>query len=472
MNIDDLVKLLEVHDTALAIDPSAESMILSKSLSPSTPNAMSGCHARYAVEKLSNHLDEVTTSPLAPSELGKSAHSILEELMQTDNRTPSAIEGILSQLIADGKVSFPTDDALFEEWETKVLTMANGIFDIENPSLIDVVGTETQISTELWGVPILGYIDRIERSPIDGTLTVVDYKTGKVPREFTDFNNQLTIYAEAIRKLYGEPVNQAHDLFLSFKKVHSLPITKQQVTITGRAAREAWQSVTKLRETMEFPYQVSALCGWCPFVTQCPAGQAAGYGPRVESAELLAGVDIPKSDIGLNHNGFEPLDIQEDKTMAMTKKSETIRYTEGKKWEPLLPNGNLNLGSYEADNANRIAGLAWRIADTHCTEQVKNTELVALGRLLTHIIGTAARESVNASNPIPLGASLWTTSYYTLIAWMKDNPIDFNDLEGWSDRAIRSTKRILQFTHKVLADSYEDVEFQLDVDMFGADRWV
>jgi putative RecB family exonuclease len=471
MNIDDLVKLLEVHDTALEIDPSAESMILSKSLSPSTLNAMNGCHARYAVEKLSNRLDEVTTSPLSPSELGKSAHSVLEELMQTDQRTPSAIEGILSQLIADGKVTFPTDDALFEEWETKVLKMANGIFDIENPSLIDVVGTETQISTELWGVPILGYIDRIERS-FDGTLTVVDYKTGKVPREFTDFNNQLTIYAEAIRQLYGEPVQKAYDFFLSFKKTHLLEVTSQQVAITGRAAREAWHEVTKLRETMVFPYQTSALCGWCPFVTQCPAGQAAGYGPRVESAELLAGVDMHKSDNGLNHDESEPLSIQEDMTMTMTKNNEPVRYTEGKKWEPLLSNGKHNLGSYEADNANRVAGLAWRIADTHCTDRVSNAELVALSRVLTHIVGTAAKEAVNASNPISLGASLWTTSYYTFTSWMKDNPIDFNDLEAWSDRAIKSVKRILQFTHKVLADSYEDVDFQIDPDMFGAERWV
>jgi len=469
MNIDSMIKLIEVHDTAIEIDPSAEPMILSKSLSPSTMNAMSDCHARYAVEKLASRLDGAVVSSLSPSELGKSAHSVLEVMMQTDDRTSSAIESILSRLIADGKVTFPTEEADFEEWESKVLKMANGIFDIEDPEAVNVVGTETQISTELWGVPILGYIDRIDRTP-SGSLAIVDYKTGKLPRSFTDFNNQLTIYAEAISKLYDEPVQDASDYFLSFKKTHSIKISKKQATITGRAAKEAWQTVTKLRESMTFSYQTSALCGWCAMVTKCPAAQAAGYGPRVEAAELLADIDLPNLDQNLNLSQSVPLNMQEETNMT-TKNTEPTRYAEGKKWEPLLPNGSLNLGSYEADNANRVAELAWRIADARCEGQAKNSELVALSRIFTHIVGTAAQDAANASNPIPLGTSLWTTSFYTFSRWMNANPIDFDDLEGWVERGIKGVKRVLQFTYRVLEDSYEDIDFVIDPDVFGVERW-
>jgi RecB family exonuclease len=458
--LNDITKLIEVRPDAVVVDESASPSILSKALLPSTLNAMNECHARYAVDKLLSHFVTASAPATTPQKIGQSVHSVLEKLMLSTTRSTGKIEWILSRLIASGDIEYPTDDAEFEAWSLTVLNLANNLFQIEDPTTVEVVGVEKRVQLEMWGVPINGFVDRIDR--VEDGLRIVDYKTGKVPRSYEDFERQLVIYAEAVRELYQEPVVGASDYFLAKGVTHSVAISPARVSLTRRAVKEAWTTVESLRASMRFEYKTSPLCGWCPLVTQCPAAKAQGFEARTPEAEILSGLDLQE----FNSQTTQPLYNQEE-----TTDMESTRYSEDKKWVPLLADGSVNLGSYEADNANRVAALAMWVATARCDGSPKNSELLNLSRLFTYVIGEAARQAVNASNPIGMGTSLWTTAFYTFNTWHTTNPVDFRDPQGWSDEAIEATKRVIQLTRRILIDSYEDTDFDVEAVEFGENRW-
>jgi RecB family exonuclease len=467
-NISDVQKIITVEPDQLVIDPSVSSAVFSKALSPSTLNAMNGCHARYAIGKALGTLGTIPVPPSAPQKIGQSVHSILEKLMLSDDRSPAQMERIFSDLLASDGIEHPpmTDEAEFDEWSKTVLKLANALYAIEDPATVDVLGVESRIQLDLWDVPINGFVDRIDR--VDGGLRIVDYKTGKVPRSHDDFDRQLVIYAEAISALYGEPVVEACDYFLINGTVHSVALSKARVSITRRAAREVWKTIGELRATMRFDYQPDALCGWCPLVTQCPAAKANGYVARTPEAEVLEGIE-------LNSANCEPIDNTssdtKEKENPMQDDTKPTAYGEDKKWVPIRSNGEINLGSYAADNANRIASLAIRVATNSCQGTPRNAELLDLARLFKYIIDRAAKEAVNASNEISMDTSLWTMTYYTFNTWLTTHSVNFDNVEEWAYQAISEVSKAIRLTKRVLIDSYEDIDFDPADVVFREDRW-
>jgi len=127
-------------------------------------------------------------------------------------------------------------------------------------------------------------------------------------------------------------------------------------------------------------------------------------------------------------------------------------YREAKKWEPLLPNGEPNLGSYEAENANRIASWAWRIAEENQTG-MSNPELLEIARTLTFVVSKAASDSAKA--PVGIGTALWSQAFWTLKSVSEEIPVDISDLEGWAITATKAVYRLIGLSRKILSENLE-----------------
>src|SRR5699024_10785939 len=56
--------------------------------------------------------------------------------------------------------------------------LADGVFDLEDPDLVDVDRVEEKIEAKIMGIPVTGTVDRTHFND-DGERVVVDYKTGK-----------------------------------------------------------------------------------------------------------------------------------------------------------------------------------------------------------------------------------------------------------------------------------------------------
>jgi hypothetical protein len=136
----------------------------------------------------------------------------------------------------------------------------------------------------------------------------------------------------------------------------------------------------------------------------------------------------------------------------MATKTGKAFYREAKKWEQTLPDGSPNPGSYEAENANRLATWAWRIAEDE-RDGATNPELLEISRMLNYIVTKAASDFAGA--PVGMGTALWSQAFWTLKPITEKYPVDFTDLETWTITVTKATYRLLALSKKILTETLD-----------------
>lgn len=170
----------------VAANPAVIEQLRRKALSASTAQAMDGCVARWAGERLLPRGED----PFSGAFQGSVVHDFFEKLyaLLPPMRTRERVEAMLS-IAADKQ--WPVDPqappevitavlANRAQWVAEVRFAYEGIFTIEDPKKIRVLALEMKIEDiELDGVPVVGYIDRtseVESSTDDIGMSIDDYK--------------------------------------------------------------------------------------------------------------------------------------------------------------------------------------------------------------------------------------------------------------------------------------------------------
>lgn len=153
---------------------------------------------------------------------------------------------------------------------------------IDQVRAVAVEGVERNVSVELTGlaerdpelkVTLRGIIDRLDREA-DGSLTVVDYKTGKAPNpRFAEGKMpQLYLYAAMVKAMTGELPARAKLYFLGAgATVVRAEITPEKNNAQRRRANDTWRAVVDAYEATRegrsdaFAAKPSKLCDWCYF---------------------------------------------------------------------------------------------------------------------------------------------------------------------------------------------------------------
>ena len=148
------------------------------------------------------------------------------------------------------------------------------------------LGVERTVSAPTATLVLSGRVDRIDERP-DGSVVVVDYKTGRRPpgRRRARARLALAVYAVAAARTLRRPcaVVELHHLptrhgrrreprpgSLARKVAEAESIARE-----ARAADEAYAAGRHRREAA-FPARPSSLCSWCDFRGVCAEGRAAG----------------------------------------------------------------------------------------------------------------------------------------------------------------------------------------------------
>lgn len=265
-------------------------------LSPSSASTFDGCPRRWKHK----YIDRLPDPSGQAAVVGSFVHEVLEHLcaLPPDQRTPEQAKVLARELwpAVEANPDFialdlAEDDARAFRWQSWLAVA--GLWQLEDPSLIEVVATEQKVVTELAGVPFLGIIDRIER--LNGRLVISDYKSGSLPgpRFRDDKMQQVLLYAGAVESIEGEQPERARLLYLG-QRTLEVTVTSTKIEEAGAALAETWSGLQSACAADQFEAKPGVLCGWCPFADVCPEGraelarrQAAGTLPAHAPARAL-----------------------------------------------------------------------------------------------------------------------------------------------------------------------------------------
>jgi ATP-dependent helicase/nuclease subunit B len=225
-------------------------------------------YAFYAKRMLRlGSLDPVDADPTAAWR-GTAVHAVLEAWMREDDCDPSRLRGRAEALLDDPGVH-PMLRAL---WQPRLLEaidfigarMAEGLAQGRRPALAEVEGRASLSSVEL-----CGRVDRLDRCA-DGTLAIVDYKTGQPPKKkavAAGFALQMGLLG-AIAARGGFPDVQGEPAFLEY---WSLARNKGESGFVVDAAKRAGMAASEFVADSERLFAESAakwLTGEEPFTAK------------------------------------------------------------------------------------------------------------------------------------------------------------------------------------------------------------
>jgi len=236
------------------------------------------------------YVDKVPDKPRSFFSFGKSVHSGLEFLFDRLKTVPPTLEQTLENFRAtwlrDGYET-PAQEKWFYQEGERIL---KGYYVKHSRDFDKVREVELKFTISVEGVPVTGFIDRIDNTT-NGGLGIVDYKTGKAFDKSRVRNDpQLTLYQLACETLIGKPVETVtlyhlNSLTALTVPAHSPKMKDDLKTTVLEAARGI--SDQKFEATPD----ERGVCKYCDYAQICPAlnalPRAATTSPASDKAAAL-----------------------------------------------------------------------------------------------------------------------------------------------------------------------------------------
>jgi putative RecB family exonuclease len=220
--------------------------------------------------------------PWAHTSLGTSVHTALASWWRLPPRERTPERG--AALVRQGWVREGyRDDVQSGEVRERAAAWVRGYLADVDPRT-EPLGVERTVSAPTAALVLSGRVDRIDERP-DGSVVVVDYKTGRRPPADDDARGSLAlgVYAVAAARTLRRPC--------AVVELHHLPsgtvaaashgpqgldrkvAEAESIAREARAADEAYAQ-GDTGET-RFPARGSSMCSWCDFRSVCAEGRAA-----------------------------------------------------------------------------------------------------------------------------------------------------------------------------------------------------
>jgi putative RecB family exonuclease len=249
---------------------------LPQSLSPSRLSDFQTCPRRYqyaSIERIPQPASYATAK-------GRFAHYVFEQLFKLEpaDRT---IENA-REFIAPAVLEILTDDVradigMDDEMLAKLVAETEGIlvtyFRMEDPTSISSEGVELRLGATVNGAPLFGILDRLDRDA-DGTLAIVDYKTGGLPNRNYDSKTfaNAELYAALCEASLGEKPKKIRLMYVAKGETIERDVTDIVVKARSNSASNAWGRITQYYDDGDFPATPSInACRFCSYKDLCRA---------------------------------------------------------------------------------------------------------------------------------------------------------------------------------------------------------
>jgi RecB family exonuclease len=159
-----------------------------------------------------------------------------------------------------------------ERGKAMILRYADEVAPDLEPVLI-----EKLVTADYGDVAVGGRVDRVDALP-DGSLKVVDYKTGRYPKSPSRLKEEdlaAAVYARATSANFaGMPVTSVELHYLDGGETLEFVVDEAWQAHKDLAVVSAAHAAREAELAGAFPPQPSVLCRWCDFRARCPEGQA------------------------------------------------------------------------------------------------------------------------------------------------------------------------------------------------------
>jgi putative RecB family exonuclease len=253
---------------------------LPRSLSPSRLSDFQTCPRRYqytSIERLPQPASYATAK-------GRFAHFVFEQLFNLlpNERTierarefvPAAVEAVLTE---DVRRDIALDDAMMSRLLRETEAIITTYFSMEDPTTVTSEGVELRLGATVDGAPLFGILDRLDRDA-DGSLTIVDYKTGGLPNR--NFDSQTfanaELYAALCEAELGEKPAKIRLMYVAQGQSIERNVSEVVIKARSHSAASAWEKINRFYVDGEFPATPSVrACRFCSFKDLCRANGVA-----------------------------------------------------------------------------------------------------------------------------------------------------------------------------------------------------
>ena len=169
---------------------------------------------------------------------------------------------------------FGADKELEASWGKHALNILHRYLLIADLTAVPFTAEQFHEAALKSGIVVAGKIDRIDRMD-DGSLKIMDYKTGKPPPRGDDESIaaedlQLSTYAIVVRKKYRVPIARCSLIFVAHDQ--ELGFTPTDEFLAGKAAIIE-EIVREIEAETEFAPRENPFCPWCEYREICPVGK-------------------------------------------------------------------------------------------------------------------------------------------------------------------------------------------------------
>jgi putative RecB family exonuclease len=247
---------------------------LPASLSPSRLSDFQTCPRRYqhaSIERLPQPASYATAK-------GRFVHYVLEQLFglaaseRTIERARTYVEPAVEAILTD---EVRTDIGLDESTLAKLLSETEAIlvryFAMEDPTSVTSEGVELRLGGDVNDTPLFGILDRLDRAD-DGSLTIVDYKTGALPNRRYDSHTfaNTELYAALCEAKLGERPATIRLMYVAHGQSIERHVSEVVVKARAIAAAGAWTKINRYYADGDFPATPSVnACRFCSFKDLC-----------------------------------------------------------------------------------------------------------------------------------------------------------------------------------------------------------
>jgi DNA helicase II / ATP-dependent DNA helicase PcrA len=233
-------------------------------LSASAVDTFERCGLRFKLER-----DwKIAAEPAAAMQYGAAIHRVLKTYFDSHRtRRPKTDEEIIEQFREDLAAAGIREAYQHELYEKQGVTqLREFLAALASIAARQTLHTEESFEIRIGSVIVTGRIDRIDRRS-DGSVDVVDYKTGKArTKEDADKSLQLSLYAIAAQEKWGYKVGSL--IFHNLEE--NVPVATARSEVDLLAARARVEDAAQKIAAGEFDAKPGIHCNFCAYRTLCP----------------------------------------------------------------------------------------------------------------------------------------------------------------------------------------------------------